>query len=137
MRNGKKVCNELKAVRKRIADANGIAYNPTECTHEGDCRGTCPKCESEMRYLERELDLRRMLGKAVVIAGLGLAVTSCAPSCNNNATQGDVPNPDEQEIVLEGDMEAPVDTTEGDGADSIIVAGEVDGVRGEDSKNCD
>ncbi len=108
MKNGKKVCNELKAVRKRIAEANEIVYNPTECTHEGDCRGTCPKCESEMRYLEHQLDLRRMLGKAVVIAGLGLSVTSCVPGCT--AASGDMP--DEKIEMLEGDVIMEPDSTE-------------------------
>ncbi len=77
MENGKKVCKELKAIRQQIADANGIKYTPNECTHKGDCAGTCPACEAEVEYLEKELNLRRMLGKAVVVAGLGLTVSSC------------------------------------------------------------
>mgnify|MGYP003342741501 CR=1 FL=1 len=81
MENGKKVCRELKAVRQQIADANDIEYTPNECTHKGDCPGSCPACESEVRYLERQLNLRRSLGKAVVLAGLSLSVTSCAPGC--------------------------------------------------------
>jgi len=44
-----------------------------ECTHEGDCRGTCPYCESEVRYLERELSKRRALGKAVTVAGIAVS----------------------------------------------------------------
>lgn len=90
MERGKKVCNELKAIRKQIADANGIEYNPTECTHQGECKGTCPKCESEVRYIENQLDLRRKLGKAVVIAGLGLSVASCSCSSSSNDTAGDI-----------------------------------------------
>ncbi len=77
MEQGKKVCNELKAVRQQIADANGIEYSPAVCDHKGDCDGTCPACEQEVRYLEDQLNLRRMLGKAVIVAGLGLSVASC------------------------------------------------------------
>ncbi len=80
MRKGKKICETLKAIRRDIAVANEIDYSPTECHHEGDCAGTCPKCESEMRWLEKQLRNRQALGKAVAIAGLSLALgtmTSC------------------------------------------------------------
>ena len=57
--NGKVTCEALKKVRKQIADANGIPYEPVVCNHKGDCRGTCPACEAEMRYIERELAVRK------------------------------------------------------------------------------
>ena len=69
MRRGKKICETLKAIRHDIAVANEIDYQPTECKHEGDCAGTCPKCESETRWLEKQLRARQALGKAVTIAG--------------------------------------------------------------------
>lgn len=74
MERGKETCRALKDLRQRIADANGIAYTPTECHHKGDCAGTCPACEAELQYIEQQLSLRRMLGKAVVVAGLSLGV---------------------------------------------------------------
>ncbi len=52
-------------MRRKIAEANNIPLRDRECTHTGDCAGTCPYCESEVRYLERELSKRRALGKAV------------------------------------------------------------------------
>ncbi len=70
MKRGKFVCETLKAVRKQVADANDIKYEPRECTHEGDCLGTCPACEAEVKYIERELDMRRKLGKAVAVVGV-------------------------------------------------------------------
>ena len=78
MKRGKQICETLKGIRSEIARANGIDYHPTECTHEGDCAGTCPKCESELRWLERQLSLRRKLGKAVKVAGVILAVGAIA-----------------------------------------------------------
>lgn len=33
-------------------------YNPEECTNEGECSGTCPKCEAELADLQRQLDAR-------------------------------------------------------------------------------
>ena len=82
MRQGKHICETLKGIRRDIAAANDIEYQPTECTHEGDCAGTCPKCEQETRWLERQLRNRQALGKAVTIAGLSVALgamSSCHP----------------------------------------------------------
>lgn len=31
MARGRYICNTLKAIRKQIADANGIDYSPEEC----------------------------------------------------------------------------------------------------------
>lgn len=49
------ICNTLKAIRKQIADANGIDYSPEECHFNGECKGTCPKCEKDVKNLEHEL----------------------------------------------------------------------------------
>lgn len=73
MKKGKRTCEILKDVRRKIAQENDIALVERECTHEGDCRGTCPYCESEVRYLERELSKRRALGKAVTVAGIAVS----------------------------------------------------------------
>ncbi|MBO4822869.1 MAG: energy transducer TonB [Prevotella sp.] len=80
MKRGKRICNTLKEVRMQVAKANDIKYAPTECHHEGDCAGTCPKCESEVRWLEQQLQLRRQLGKAVAVVGVSMglaAITAC------------------------------------------------------------
>lgn len=80
MNKGKSVCNVLKDVRKAIADANDIKYEPAECGFEGECRGTCPACEAEVRYIEHELKLRRLAGRAVTVAGIALgaaALSAC------------------------------------------------------------
>lgn len=113
MERGKKLCNELKAIRKQIADANEIEYSPNECTHQGECKGTCPKCEAEMRYIENELNMRRILGKAIVVAGLGLSVASCScSSTSNKATAGEVIEIDTV-YELQGDVAVtPDDSTE-------------------------
>jgi len=81
MTRGRYVCDTLKAVRKRIADANDIRYEPRECTHEGECQGTCPACEAEVRYLESELDKRSRLGKAVAVAGVAAGMMAGLSGC--------------------------------------------------------
>ncbi|MDD7317673.1 MAG: hypothetical protein SOZ80_06900 [Prevotella sp.] len=87
MNVGKNICNTLKTIRKKIADANGIEYEPAECGFKGDCAGTCPACEQEVRYLEKQLDLRRMMGKAVTIAGISTGIASLS-SCCQRAPKG-------------------------------------------------
>lgn len=78
MKRGKKICKTLKEVRMQVAKVNDIDYTPAECHHKGDCAGTCPNCEAEVKYLERQLQLRRQLGKAVAVVGVsvGLAALS-------------------------------------------------------------
>lgn len=70
MKRGKQTCRILKEIRRQIAEANDIEYITSECQYQGDCLGTCPKCESEVRYLEQQLERRRMAGKAIMLVGL-------------------------------------------------------------------
>lgn len=83
MSKGKQTCKILKEIRKQIAEENDIELITSECTHKGDCAGTCPKCEAEVRYLERELEKRQRMGKAAVFAGMTIgtlfAATGCGP----------------------------------------------------------
>ena len=74
MARGKQTCKILKEIRKQIAAENDIDLVVSECTYQGDCLGTCPKCEAEVRYLERELEKRQRMGKAAVVAGLSVGL---------------------------------------------------------------
>ena len=74
MGTGKEVCLILKGIRQKIADANGISYQPKECHHKGDCMGTCPACEEEIRYLERELKARKGNGFGMKVAGIAAGI---------------------------------------------------------------
>ena len=74
MGTGKGVCLILKGIRQKIADANGISYQPKECHHKGDCAGTCPACEEEIRYLERELKARKGNGFGMKVAGIAAGI---------------------------------------------------------------
>ena len=80
---GKEKCRALKEIRGQIARENDIPFAVSQCTYQGECRGTCPKCEAELRYLERELAIRKGLGKAVAVVGISASVcaglTACSP----------------------------------------------------------
>lgn len=77
---GRAKCKILKEIRQTIADENDIPYVTRECTYQGDCSGTCPKCESELRYLEQELEKRQLLGKRVAVTALcsGMVIGTAA-----------------------------------------------------------
>ena len=74
MTKGRSTCKLLKSIRQQIADANGISYRPIECHHKGDCAGTCPACEEEIRYLERELKARKGNGFGMKVAGIAAGI---------------------------------------------------------------
>jgi periplasmic protein TonB len=81
MNKGKITCDVLKEIRKQIASENKIDYHTHDCTFEGECRGTCPACESEVQYLENEIVKRKYLGKAIVVAGLSVGLLGTFTSC--------------------------------------------------------
>lgn len=68
--NGKDKCKLLNEVRHKIAEKNNIEFDFEECTVEEDCSGTCPKCESELEYLERELNKKQENGEKIELEGI-------------------------------------------------------------------
>ena len=86
MTRGKTICNVLKAIRQKIADANNIPYSTRECHFGGECLGTCPACENELAYIQRQLQLRRMAGKAVMLVGLSAGMASLT-ACGSGKSQ--------------------------------------------------
>lgn len=105
---GKKKCKILKEIRKQIAEQNDIAYVTSECKHQGDCRGTCPKCEAEVRYLEEELKKRSLAGKKVAVAGVAAAMMVSSSGCgledlfNVGQTAGDMMPESQTEVSVQG-----------------------------------
>lgn len=90
MNQGKQKCEILRRIRMDIAERYGLRYNPSECTHEGDCSGTCPKCDAELKDLQRQLQSR--------------GITDI------DLTNIPIVQIDEDDIhILEGDVAAPSD----------------------------
>ncbi|MBQ3424978.1 MAG: hypothetical protein IJH38_07265 [Clostridia bacterium] len=79
--NGKQKCRILKDIRRQIALENDIDLVIEACTHKGACRGTCPRCEAEVRYLERELEKRRALQKRIALVGISAGMTLALSGC--------------------------------------------------------
>lgn len=90
MNQGKQKCEILRRIRMDIAERYGLRYNLSECTHEGDCSGTCPKCDAELKDLQRQLESR--------------GITDI------DLTNIPIVQIDEDDIhILEGDVAAPSD----------------------------
>lgn len=86
---GKQKCQLLKSIRCKIAKENGLSYTLSECTFQGECKGTCPKCEAELRQLTNDLERLRQGGKRVAIAGIAAAMMAtsaagCTPKEKTN-----------------------------------------------------
>ena len=79
---GKQKCRILRELRREIAAANDLTYVTEECKFKGECRGTCPKCEAEVRDLERQLDLKAKAGRAFAAVGLSAAIAATATACD-------------------------------------------------------
>lgn len=57
---GKVKCRMLRELRIRFAQQNNIEYHPAECHHHGDCKGTCPACDEELKFLnETALNMKQ------------------------------------------------------------------------------
>ena len=68
--NGRDKCELLNQIRQKIALKNNIEFDFDECTFEGECSGTCPKCESELEYLEMELKKKQYKGEKIELEGI-------------------------------------------------------------------
>lgn len=114
----KEKCKELKKVRARIAEDLGVELHQTECTYEGYCSGTCPKCKSEEWKLNAAIMKKQMeeadLKRRVATAGLTTVAALCLSGCNvfEPQIEGGISAPETIES-LEGDVEyVPTEETE-------------------------
>ena len=122
---GKKKCRILREIRQKIADENDIPFVTEECRYKEDCKGTCPKCEAELRYLEQQLEKRRAVGKTVTVSALALSVAASLGGCRQltkDYLEGDVPYSETEEQL--GGAVAP-DETETTTEEEFELAGDV------------
>ena len=120
MIKGKSTCKLLKSIRQQIADANGISYQPKECHHKGDCAGTCPACEEEIRYLERELKVRKGNGFGMKVAGIAAGI--CATVMPMTAAAQGVKSDSTANPPVQTAKKAPVKVVDlSDGCTSPVV----------------
>lgn len=110
---GRDVCNELKSIRRNIAEENGIRLDISECNYKGECDGTCPRCDAELQYLEQELSRRSFMGKSALVAGMAFGLSL---GCHSAVAQTQPSESSSQKILsMENDSKS----------DSCIVSGKV------------
>jgi hypothetical protein len=78
MTTGRRICDALKDIRKTVGESEGINLNQSECHHKGECLGTCPKCEAELREINSKVSHNRLLaiGTATLAA---MSLSACGP----------------------------------------------------------
>ena len=113
--DGKQKCNVLKRVRKQMADKLGIDLHQKECTFEGECSGTCPKCAHEESILNAAL-LKKGAAAATAVA-LTAALVGCTPFEEQGNMQPQNPSGVEDNSgggydELSGDIAVPEDEGE-------------------------
>ena len=125
---GKAKCKILKEIRQKIADENDIPYVTRECTYQGDCSGTCPRCESELRYLERELEARKRLGQKVAVTALctGISFGTVACSFSGQELGGDTTDDYAGGLTVAPENDPGVDQLSGDVQYAPELAGEAE-----------
>lgn len=114
----KEKCRQLRQIRAVMAKDLGIELNQRECTYEGYCSGTCPKCKSEELKLNAALVKRQMeesdLKRKITAVGLTTVAALSLSGCGKNIEQLDgdviqvpyeeVCTTEERTIELEGKM---------------------------------
>ena len=130
MVKGKSTCKLLKSIRQQIANANGISYQPKECHYEGECAGTCPACEAEIRYLETQLRERKRKGWGMKVAGLAAGIcvaTVPLTSCQNSPKACNVESKaqDSTDMLVQGETEVMPEVRTRDLKCSIAISGRV------------
>lgn len=106
MNIGKQKCKILREIRKEIAKENDIELITKDCPFQGDCKGTCPKCEAEVKYLEKELEKRKNLGKIIkTSAAMSLLILPLSGCNQDPAELGGIAEPAYTEDQISGDVE--------------------------------
>ena len=124
MDKGRTICKVLKDVRQKIATENGISYHPEECHHKGECTGTCPGCEKEIRYLEEQLKNKQHSGLGLKVAGIAAGVcVTVLPMAAMVQTESKI-SPDFKAKTIKNDSIRAVDLTNGH-LDAVLLRGKV------------
>ena len=124
MDEGRAICKVLKDVRQKIANENGISYHPEECHHKGECTGTCPGCEKEIRYLEEQLKNKQHSGFGLKVAGIAAGVCVSVLPMMAMVQPERKSNPEQKTPVVKEDSVKVVDLTNGH-PDAVLLCGQV------------
>ena len=124
MDKGRAICKVLKDVRQKIANENGISYHPEECHHKGECTGTCPGCEKEIRYLEEQLKNKQHSGLGLKVAGIAAGVcVTVLPMAAMVQAESKISLESSPQLIKQDSIKV-VDLTNGN-PDAVLLRGQV------------
>ena len=88
----RKICKNLKELRNRIANANGLNFKAEKCQFKGICFGACSKCEQELEDLIEQLfwleqDGRKVLLRDIMTDKEFMMFSACGPSLVTNTDE--------------------------------------------------
>lgn len=136
MNKNKAKCDFLKSIRKKIADKLNLDLHQVECTFQGTCTGTCPKCKQEEELLNKELLKRATAIGVGTVASLSLV--ACGPIGTNDNIQGlmEYTEPEVEESISGNTeiTEEPEDCDTNTDIDNGMIAGDLQYV-GDEEKN--
>lgn len=69
---GRRICDILKDIRQQVAFDNDISLHFEKCTYQGECTGTCPRCESELAIINEQLKERKSNNLPILISKYSL-----------------------------------------------------------------
>lgn len=118
----KEQCRELKTIRAQMAADLGIDLKQRECTYEGYCSGTCPKCKSEEMQLNaailklqmQELDMKKRVATAGLTMIAAMTLSGCGRTVDGNIEyEGGMTYQGAEYMELEGEttLEPEVETS--------------------------
>lgn len=93
----KEKCKLLKEVRKTMANKLGVDLHQQECTYQGKCLGTCPKCKQEEEILNKAILQKTAI--AGTVAAISMGMTGC--SFNQNKFEPTNENLSNNVIILD------------------------------------
>lgn len=100
MNKHREKCDHLKQIRKSVADSLGVDLKQTVCTFEGECSGTCPKCQQEEKKLSKAL-----LAGTAVAASAAIMLTGCTN--DSFELEGATSLPPWEDEMIDGGMTEP------------------------------
>ena len=115
MDRGKEKCEILKAIRTYVAEKYGLEYATNECSHKGDCPGTCPKCDAELADLQRQLE-----EQGITDISQDKALSDMVENYFNTIRQDE-----DEQLPLGGEPALPDDMTEGMPAPTMPMEGDI------------
>lgn len=86
---GRRICDILKEIRNKVAKEGNIDLHQKECNYKGECSGTCPACEAELKKINESFNHKKLLSLAGCVTMM-LPLTACTNNTVDSYIMGDI-----------------------------------------------